>query len=74
MIYFVIQKRHEKSGTWLNNIHVKDTYDEAMHQFHAFMSTYAYGQTATCDYIACSIENSYGTVLFGPEVYDVSDE
>lgn len=67
-MYFVNQKKRD-SGTWNNNIHVKESYDEALHQFHAFMSTYAYGQVATCDYASCSVEDEYGTVIFGPEVY-----
>lgn len=69
-MYFVIQKKHDTTSAWANTIHNKDTYDDAMHQFHAFMSTYAYGQAVTCDYATCSVEDEAGTVIFGPEVYD----
>lgn len=62
-MYFVIQKKHTANGAWDNNVHTKDTADEAMHQFHAFMSTYGYGQNEALDYIACSVEEDNGIVI-----------
>lgn len=65
---FVNQKYH-KNNTWTNNVHVKEgaTVDEAvclaMHQFHAFMSTYAYGQDQAIDYASCSVEDISGVIL-----------
>ena len=63
-MYFVVQKKHASSNdTWTNTVHTKDTEDEAMHQFHAFMSTYAYGQDNTLDYVAGSVEADDGRVI-----------
>jgi len=70
MVYFVNQKKHNgQTDAWDNNAHTKNTYDEAMHQYHAFMSTYAYGQSETLDYVACSVETDRGEV-FKTEVDD----
>lgn len=62
-MFFVIQKKHKTNGTWENNVHTKTTEDEAKHQFHAFMSTYAYGQDNTVDYAACSVETDDGRTI-----------
>ena len=63
-MFFVVQKKHNTgNNTWDNNVHTKSTEDEAMHQFHAFMSTYAYGQSDTLDYIACSVETDDGRTI-----------
>jgi len=38
----------------------------ARHQFHAFMSTYAYGETPNgkqIDYVSCSVEDVSGVLL-----------
>ena len=63
-MYFVVQKKHASGNdTWTNNVHTKASEDDAMHQFHAFMSTYAYGQDNTLDYVACSVEADDGRVI-----------
>lgn len=62
-MYFVIQKKHVAEGNWDNNVFTHATEDEAKHRFHAFMSTYAYGQSATMDYVACTIETDDGRVI-----------
>lgn len=63
-MFFVIQKKHKSaSDTLENGVINKSTENEAKHQFHAFMSTYAYGQDQTCDYLACSVENDEDGVL-----------
>ena len=70
MAVFVNQKKHKTTDTWENGILVKSSEDAGMHQFHAFMSTYAYGQDATVDYCACSVETEDGLVIVGPEIDD----
>ena len=63
-MYFVIQKKHKSTNdTWENGVINKNTENEAKHQFHAFMSTYAYGQDGNFDYLACSVENDEGGEL-----------
>ena len=64
-MYFVIQKKHNMTGTWDNNVHVKETKDDAFHQFHAFMSTYAYGQNPNLDYIAAEVQTEDGRSIKG---------
>lgn len=71
---FVNQKYH-KENAWTNNVIVKEgeTVDQAtdlaMHQFHAFMSTYAYGQDNKVDYASCSVETVGGSII-EQEVYN----
>ena len=73
MLYFVNQKMR-KNGTWVNNVHVKEAETDegalylAKHQFHAFMSTYAYNADKTVDYASCSVESESGLTVLGPEV------
>lgn len=63
-MFFVNQKKHNKNtNTWDNVAHVKDTKEAAMHQFHAFMSTYAYTQDAAIDYASCSVEGEDGLII-----------
>lgn len=69
MAYFVNQKLHKTNDTWTNNVHVKEAetdeaaFNLAMHQFHAFMSTYGYGQDATVDYCSGSVEAMDGRIV-----------
>ena len=63
-MYFVVQKKHSAANdAWDNTVHSKATEDDAMHQFHAFMSTYAYGQSDALDYIACSVASDDGRTI-----------
>ncbi len=59
-MFFVIQKKRTTAGAWTNGVIVKETLNEALHQFHAFMSTYAYGQDASLDYCACEVQTRDG--------------
>ena len=60
MKYFVIQIKRNTEGTYTNNVHTKNDKGEALHQFHAFMSTYGYGQDPNVDYCACYVIDSTG--------------
>ena len=71
--FFVNQRKHKVTGTWDNNTHVKATQNEAMHQFHAFMSTYAYGQDATVDYATCEVVASDGFVVKPMEIWQAPE-
>ena len=62
-MFFVNQKKHNSSNdTWDNNAHTKATWNEVMHQFHAFMSTYGYGYAENIDYVSCSVESLDGGI------------
>lgn len=63
MNYFVNQKKQTDTGNWDTGIHVKATRNEAFHQFHAFMSTYAYGQATNLKFVGCSIETEEGEIV-----------
>lgn len=64
MSVFVNQKKHNRTNdTWDNNVHVKADENAAMHQFHAFLSTYGYGQDANIDYCSCSVEEMDGRII-----------
>ena len=62
-MFFVNQKKHTTSGNWDCGSIPKNSRDEAMHQFHAFLSTYGYGQNAELDYVSCSVEEDNGIVI-----------
>ena len=70
MSVFVNQKKHRTTGAWDNGCVVRDTVNDALHQYHAFMSTYGYGYDATVDYCSCSVESESGAIIKGPEVDD----
>lgn len=72
--FFVMQRKHFKTGAWDNNTHVKATQNEAMHQFHAFMSTYAYNANDTVDYAACEVIATDGFVVRPVEIWDGTEE
>ena len=74
MVFFVNQKKHNSStGNWDNNCAVKQTMEEAYHQFHAFMSTYGYGFGDSIDYCSCSVEAMDGCI-YKSEVDDRMDQ
>ena len=57
--YFVTQKKHNSTtNTWENGVLTKDSLNSAQHQFHAFLSTYAYGQDENIDYCAVDITDA----------------
>lgn len=63
-MYFVTQKKHNsQTGAWDNNVHTKNTQDEAMHQFHAFMSTYGYGFGENLDYVGAEVSTMDGRII-----------
>ena len=69
--YFVNQRKHNKNtGKWDNAIVVKETHPDAMHQYHAFMSTYAYGVKEEYDYVGIEISDLYGNQVIRPEIDD----
>ena len=69
MIQIFVNQKYHKNGNWVNNVQVKEgnTREEAqalaMHEYHAFLATYAYGQDPEVDYASCSVELQSGTIL-----------
>lgn len=62
MKYFLHQIKHT-GDTWDKGIVVKDTFEAAKQSYHAYLGAYAYGQSATTDFVSVFISNSNGTVL-----------
>ena len=52
------------NGTYEKGIVVKDSYDEALQGFHAYLGAYAYGKDENTDFVDCMItERNSKTVL-----------
>ena len=52
------------SGTYDKGIVVKDSYDEALQGFHAYLGAYAYGKDENTDFVDCMItEKGSKTIL-----------
>ena len=62
MKYFLHQIKHT-GGAWDKGIVVKDTFEAAKQSYHAYLGAYAYGQSATTDFVSVFISDSNGTVL-----------
>ena len=60
--YFVVQILR-RNGTFSNNVHVKENVNAAMHQYCAFLSTYAFEQDGSVDYAACYVIAPGGGVI-----------
>ena len=69
MIQVFVNQKYHKGNSWTNNVLVREAETTeaaimlARHQFHAFMSTYAYGQDQAVDYASCSVETLTGLIL-----------
>lgn len=63
--YFMHRVKHTKGdpGTWDKGIEVKETYEAARQSYHAYLGAYAYGQSATVDYVSCEISDISGARL-----------
>ena len=59
-MYFPVQIKRQTDGSFINNVFVKESKMQALHQFHAFMSTYAYDNDQNVDYVACYVIDSEG--------------
>lgn len=57
---FFLHQIKRTSGTFDKGIVVKDTYEAAKQGYHAYLGAYAYGQSATTDYVQCEITDMSG--------------
>lgn len=60
--FFVTQIKRT-NGTFEKGVVVKDTADEALQTFHAYLGAYAYGKDANTDYVYAEANNAYGGEL-----------
>lgn len=63
-MYFVVRIMHRISdGNYVVSGFTLNTLNEAKHQFHDSMNTYAYGNNDNYDYVAISIQDIDGRVI-----------
>ena len=55
-MYFVMRYLGKTDGTFVLDGFTKATEDEARHQFHAVMSTYAYEQNQSYNFVMCEVK------------------
>ena len=62
---FFLHQIKRTNGTIDKGIVVKDTLEGAKQSYHAYLGAYAYGQSATTDFVSCHITDllSGGMVL-----------
>lgn len=60
---FFMHQIKRTGGTIDKGIVVKDTYEGAKQSYHAYLGAYAYGQSATTDFVSCMITDMNGAVL-----------
>ena len=65
--YFMHRIKHdtskEGSAAWDKGIEVHATLESAKQSFHAYLGAYAYGHSASIDYVSCEITDVFGNVL-----------
>lgn len=69
-MFFVMRYLGRNDGTFVLDGFQKETLEEAKHQFHAVMSTYAYGQNENYNFVMCEVKAMNGNIILGPEVDD----
>lgn len=60
---FFLHQIKRTGGTIDKGIVVKETYEAAKQSYHAYLGAYAYGQSATTDFVSCHITDMSGTIL-----------
>ena len=61
-MFFLHQIKHS-NGNYDKGIVVKDTYDDALQGYHAYLGAYAYNHDASTDWVNAMITNDEGTVM-----------
>lgn len=60
--------RKVDNGEFIIDGQIKETRNDAKHHFHNVMTTYAYENNASYDYVSCEIRDLDGRIIMGPEV------
>ena len=58
-------KHDSSSGVWDKGIEVHETPEAAKGAYHAYLGVYAYGRSATTDYVCCEVTDIYGAKIEG---------
>lgn len=55
------------NGTYEKGIVVKDSFDDALQGFHAYLGAYAYGKDVNTDFVDCMITERNSEVILARE-------
>ena len=67
---FFLHQIKRTNGTIEKGIVVKDTHEEALQSYHAYLGAYAYGKDANTNYVSCMITDmASGNMVFESEVW-----
>lgn len=66
--YFLVQIK-QTSGTITKGVVVKNTFEEVLQSYHAYLGAYAYAHEAGTDYVLCEILDGKGNRM-AFEVWD----
>ena len=68
-MYFVTRMTHRVSdGLYTIVVFPFGTENEALHQYHSDLTTYAYGNNINYDYVSAEIRTLDGSTIVGPEI------
>ena len=62
-MYFVMRYLGRIDGVFVLDGFQKETLNEAKHQFHNVMNTYAYGQNESYDFVMCEVKATDGRTV-----------
>ena len=62
-MYFVMRYLGRTDGVFVLDGFQKETLNEAKHQFHNVMNTYAYGQNENYNYVMCEVKAMDGRTV-----------
>lgn len=62
-MFFVMRYLGRRDGVFVLDGFQKATEDEAKHQFHNVINTYAYGQNENYDFVMCEIKAMDGRTI-----------
>lgn len=64
---FFLHQIKRTNGTIDKGIVVKDSYENAIQSYHAYLGAYAYGQNAETDFVSCMITEAMSNVILMQE-------
>jgi hypothetical protein len=69
MVVFILTQVKHTNGTTEKGCVIKNTLDEVLQSYHAYLGAYAYGHDANTDYVLCEVMDALGNRL-AFEVWD----
>lgn len=66
---FFLHQIKRTNGTYEKGIVVKDTFEAAKQNYHAYLGAYAYGQNADTDFVSCMITDKLSSIALMEETW-----